>query len=400
MHYFLLNRRKEKKGPYSEEQLRGHWESGKIPAGILCCTKGMKKWKPIEKFENIVKEEELPEPKPEPDTSAPPVAGEEYDESGKLVSKLFRNLSDGTLAYEERYKYHENGKLIQSSKHIPYEKYKDDVVEVVHYEVDGTFAERSVFVYESPEYVIEKITYDNDGREISRLNYAFPAFRVTWGILSGLIGLAACIFAFMWWISTGVEHAGDPMKRFFPGTEIEGIGAGFKWFINFFHTVFIGIFTGVPSIICGIIMLATATRNKCNNFVYWYADLFEEIAMSIAGAAVAMLTMELFIRKEWVVGPNGPAHFVFEPKYLLTLLFISLAMHCLHWSVSPREKGTVRSNYQSQEDEVFRKRTVANRLFRGALDDDMLVFLFGGAVFGLLIVLGFTIFTSATFTFL
>ena len=53
--YFLLNNRSERKGPLSKEQLRAHWKSGKIPAGTLCCTKGMDTWKPIETFGDIVR---------------------------------------------------------------------------------------------------------------------------------------------------------------------------------------------------------------------------------------------------------------------------------------------------------------------------------------------------------
>ena len=65
MNYYLLNKRKERKGPYTEEALRRFWEAGKIPAGTLCCTKGMEIWKPIEEFGNIIQEGELPEANPE-----------------------------------------------------------------------------------------------------------------------------------------------------------------------------------------------------------------------------------------------------------------------------------------------------------------------------------------------
>ena len=65
MNYYLLNKRKERKGPYSEEALRRFWEAGKIPAGTLCCTKGMEIWKPIEEFGNIIQEGELSEANPE-----------------------------------------------------------------------------------------------------------------------------------------------------------------------------------------------------------------------------------------------------------------------------------------------------------------------------------------------
>jgi hypothetical protein len=65
MNYYLLNKRKERKGPYTEEALRRYWEVGKIPAGTLCCTKGMDIWKPIEEFGNIIQEGELPEANPE-----------------------------------------------------------------------------------------------------------------------------------------------------------------------------------------------------------------------------------------------------------------------------------------------------------------------------------------------
>ena len=62
MNYYLLNNKKEKKGPYAEEVLRRYWAEGKIPSGTLCCTKEMGSWKPIEQFDNIVQSEKPTEP--------------------------------------------------------------------------------------------------------------------------------------------------------------------------------------------------------------------------------------------------------------------------------------------------------------------------------------------------